>query len=38
VLDLGGRRGGAVLIWILDRGDAAGRAPAAISEVRVTAR
>jgi hypothetical protein len=38
VLDLGGHRGRSVLIGILDRGDAAGRAPAEISEVRVTAR
>jgi serine/threonine-protein kinase len=37
-LDLGGKRGGAVLVWILDRGDAPGRAAAEISEVRVTAR
>jgi serine/threonine-protein kinase len=37
-LDLGGKRGGAILIWILDRGDASGRAAAEISEVRVTAR
>jgi serine/threonine-protein kinase len=37
-IDLGGKRAGAVLIWILDRGSASGRAPAEISEVRVTAR
>jgi serine/threonine-protein kinase len=37
-LDLGGKRAGAVLVWILDRGDAPGRAAAEISEVRVTAR
>ena len=34
-IDLKGRSGGAVLIWILDRGDAAGRASAEIAEVRV---
>ncbi|MCU1485390.1 MAG: hypothetical protein JWN67_2136, partial [Actinomycetia bacterium] len=34
-LDLGGKRGGAVLIWILDRGDGAGPSSAQISEARV---
>jgi eukaryotic-like serine/threonine-protein kinase len=37
-IDLGDRRGGAVLIWILDRGDAPGRAPAELAEVRVRGR
>ena len=36
--DLGDAEGGAVLIWIIDRGDAAGRAPAEIAEVRVSGR
>ena len=35
-IDLGGRRGGAVLVWILDRGDGTGRASAEISELYVT--
>ena len=34
-IDLGGKRGSAVLIWITDRGDAPRRAGAAIDEVRV---
>jgi serine/threonine-protein kinase len=34
-IDLGGRRGGAVLLLILDRGDARGRASAEITEARV---
>ena len=34
-VDLGGARGGAVLVWIVDRGDAPGRAPAVIQEARV---
>ncbi|HJR26381.1 MAG TPA: hypothetical protein VJ804_12970, partial [Acidimicrobiales bacterium] len=34
-IDLEGRRGGAVLIWILNRGDEPGRAPATIVEARV---
>jgi hypothetical protein len=34
-IDLGGKRGRAVLIWITDRGDEPGRAGAAIDEVRV---
>ena len=37
-IDLEGRRGSAVLVWILDRGDAPGRTGAEISEARVTAR
>jgi hypothetical protein len=37
-LDLDGRRAGAVLVWILDRGDASGRAPAEITEARVVGR
>jgi hypothetical protein len=37
-LDLHGTRGGAVLVWILDRGDAPGRAGAEIDELTVTAR
>ena len=37
-VDLEGRRGGAVLVWILDRGDASGRAPAEITEARVVGR
>jgi hypothetical protein len=36
-LDLGGKRGKAVLIWILDRGDGTGRAAAQIDEARVLA-
>jgi eukaryotic-like serine/threonine-protein kinase len=35
VIDLHGQRGSAVLIWIVDRGDAPGRAPAEIQDVRV---
>ncbi|MGH9274336.1 MAG: protein kinase domain-containing protein [Acidimicrobiales bacterium] len=34
-IDLDGARGGAVLVWIVDRGDATGRAAAEIQEVRV---
>lgn len=34
-IDLGGAEGAAVLVWIVDRGDAAGRAAAEISEIRV---
>ncbi len=34
-IDLEGARGGAVLVWIVDRGDAPGRAPAEIQEARV---
>jgi hypothetical protein len=37
-IDLGDARGGAVLVWIVDRGDAAGRAPAVIQDVRVLDR
>jgi serine/threonine-protein kinase len=37
-LDLAGARGGAVLIWITDRGDAPGRAGVEISEVEVSGR
>ncbi len=37
-IDLADTDGGAVLIWITDRGDAAGRAPAEITEVRVSGR
>jgi hypothetical protein len=37
-IDLGGARGAAVLLWIVDRGDFDGRAPAEISEVRVSGR
>jgi eukaryotic-like serine/threonine-protein kinase len=37
-VDLRGERGGAVLVWIVDRGDAPGRAPATISQVRLTGR
>ncbi len=37
-IDLGGAEGGAVLIWILDRGDAPGRAPAEIQEARLIGR
>ncbi|MFZ6004481.1 MAG: protein kinase domain-containing protein [Actinomycetota bacterium] len=37
-IDLEGARGAAVLIWIVDRGDAPGRAPAEIQEVRVLGR
>jgi serine/threonine-protein kinase len=35
VIDLGGTDGGAVLVWIIDRGDAAGRAGAEIQEAQV---
>jgi serine/threonine-protein kinase len=34
-IDLDGARGGAVLVWIVDRGDAVGRAPAEIRDVRI---
>jgi tRNA A-37 threonylcarbamoyl transferase component Bud32 len=34
-IDLDGHRGGAILVYITDRGDAPGRANAAITEVRV---
>jgi tRNA A-37 threonylcarbamoyl transferase component Bud32 len=37
-IDLGDTEGGAVLIWITDRGDAEGRARAEIAEVRVSGR
>jgi serine/threonine-protein kinase len=37
-IDLGGARGGAVLLWIVDRGDSPTRAPATVAEVRITAR
>jgi serine/threonine-protein kinase len=37
-IDLGGAKGGAILVWIVDRGDASGRAAAEISEVRVLGR
>ncbi len=37
-IDLGDTTGGAVLIWITDRGDAPGRAAAEITEVRVSGR
>jgi hypothetical protein len=37
-ISLGDTEGGAVLIWITDRGDATGRAPAEIAEVRVSGR
>lgn len=37
-IDLGEAKGTAVLIWILDRGDAAGRAPAEIQEARLLGR
>jgi hypothetical protein len=37
-IDLGDTDGGAVLIWITDRGDAPQRAPAEIAEVRVSGR
>ncbi|MDP1819414.1 MAG: protein kinase [Acidimicrobiales bacterium] len=36
--DLQGKRGGAVLVWILDRGDARGRAAAEILEAKVVGR
>jgi serine/threonine-protein kinase len=35
-IDLGGRRGAAVLVWILDRGDGTGRASAEIRELSIT--
>ncbi len=35
-IDLDGRRGGAVLVWILDRGDGAGRAAAELRELSLT--
>jgi tRNA A-37 threonylcarbamoyl transferase component Bud32 len=34
-IDLGDEPGGAILVWIVDRGDASGRAPAEIQDVRV---
>ena len=34
----GGAKGGAVLVWILDRGDAPGRAAAQLDEVSLTTR
>jgi tRNA A-37 threonylcarbamoyl transferase component Bud32 len=34
-IDLHGARGAAVLIWIVDRGDGSGRAPAEIQEARL---
>lgn len=34
-IDLEGARGKAVLVWILDRGDAAGQAPAELRELRL---
>ena len=34
-IDLGDAEGAAVLVWIVDRGDAPGRAPAELNEVRV---
>ncbi len=37
-IDLGGVSGGAVLVWIVDRGDAPGRAPAEIQEARLFGR
>ena len=37
-VDLKGKRGDAVLVWVLDRGDGAGRASAEIAEARVTSR
>jgi serine/threonine-protein kinase len=37
-VELDGAKGGAVLIWILDRGDAPGRAPAEIQEAVVVGR
>jgi serine/threonine-protein kinase len=37
-IDLGGAKGKVVLIWIVDRGDARGRAPAEIQEARVLGR
>jgi serine/threonine-protein kinase len=37
-IELQGKRGSAVLIWIVDRGDAPGRAPAEIQDVRVIGR
>lgn len=37
-IDLNGVRGAAVLVWIVDRGDAKGRAPAELHEVRVIGR
>jgi putative peptidoglycan lipid II flippase len=37
-IDLDGATGGAVLLWIVDRGEAAGRAPAEIAEVRIAGR
>jgi hypothetical protein len=37
-IDLGSARGGAVLVWIIDRGDAPGRAPAEIQEAVLRGR
>jgi hypothetical protein len=37
-IDLGDARGGAILVWIVDRGDAAGREPAEVQDVRVLGR
>ncbi|MGQ0831066.1 MAG: protein kinase domain-containing protein [Microthrixaceae bacterium] len=37
-IDLKGHRGAAVLIWIVDRGDAPGRAPAEIQEAQLIGR
>ena len=37
-IDLDGTRGGAVLVWIIDRGDAPGRAPAEIQEAVLRGR
>ena len=37
-IELDGARGAAVLVWIVDRGDAKGRAPAELQEVRVVGR
>ncbi len=37
-VDLAGAEGGAVLLWIVDRGDAAGRAAAEVQEIRVFGR
>jgi hypothetical protein len=36
--DLGDTEGGAVLIWITNRGDAPGQAPVEIAEVRMSGR
>lgn len=37
-IDLGGARGAVVLVWIVDRGDAPGRAAAEIQEARLLGR